>query len=129
MRQSVRLGRVAGIDIGVHVRHREQESGTNSLEAARFVAQAVQLSVLTTLIGFGSLFLADAGMLKGIAWISVLGQSTMYFICMFAWPVGRTMRHSIRGARAAKKLAKQQAARHHAPERQPPPSRSSWCAP
>jgi predicted RND superfamily exporter protein len=98
-----------GIDIGVHVRHREQESGSNSLESARFVAQAVQLSVLTTLIGFGSLFLADAGMLKGIAWISVIGQSTMYFICMFAWPVGRTINTSIRGKRSAKKQARQRA--------------------
>lgn len=80
-----------GIDIGVHVRHRDEEVKGSPLAPARFVAQAVQLSVLTTLIGFGSLFLAQAAMLKGIAWISVLGQISMYFICMFAWPVGKEL--------------------------------------
>ncbi len=86
----------AGIDMGVHVRHREQE-GYGSLPSARFVAQAVQLSVLTTMIGFGSLFFAEAGMLKGIAWISVLGQVAMYLVCMWIWPIyrGERVRRSI----------------------------------
>lgn len=78
----------AGIDMGVHVRHRERE-GFGSFPSARFVAQAVQLSMLTTIIGFGSLFFAQAGMLKGIAWISVLGQLSMYLVCMVIWPVYR----------------------------------------
>ncbi len=81
----------AGIDMGVHVRHRERE-GYGGFPSARFVAQAVQLSMLTTIIGFGSLFFAQAGMLKGIAWISVLGQVAMYVICMVVWPVYRGMR-------------------------------------
>lgn len=81
----------AGIDMGVHVRHRERE-GFGGFPSAKFVAQAVQLSMLTTIIGFGSLFFAQAGMLKGIAWISVLGQLAMYFVCMIAWPVYRGMR-------------------------------------
>jgi hypothetical protein len=81
----------AGIDMGVHVRHRERE-GFGAFPSARFVAQAVQLSMLTTIIGFGSLFVAQAGMLKGIAWISVLGQLAMYFVCMVIWPVYRGMR-------------------------------------
>lgn len=85
----------AGIDMGVHVRHRERE-GFGGLPAARFVAQAVQLSALTTIIGFGSLFFAEAGMLKGIAWISVLGQLAMYIVCMVIWPVyrGERVRHA-----------------------------------
>lgn len=78
----------AGIDMGVHVRHRERE-GYGALSSARFVAQAVHLSALTTLAGFGSLFFAEAGMLKGIAWISVLGQVSMYLVCMVIWPVYR----------------------------------------
>ena len=81
----------AGIDMGVHVRHRERE-GHGGFPSAKFVAQAVQLSMLTTIIGFGSLFFAQAGMLKGIAWISVLGQLAMYFVCMIVWPVYRGMR-------------------------------------
>jgi predicted RND superfamily exporter protein len=76
-----------GIDMGVHVRHRQLESGETAIKSARFIAQAVNLGVLTAMAGFGSLFLAQAGMLKGIAWISCLGQASMYFICMFAWPV------------------------------------------
>lgn len=76
----------AGIDIGVHVRHRELE-GHSPLAAARYIAQAVQLSVITTMIGFGALFFAEAGILRGIAWISVLGQFSMYLICMIIVPV------------------------------------------
>src|SRR5690606_1190517 len=49
----------AGIDMGVHVRHRERE-GFGALPSARFVAQAVHLSALTTMIGFGALFFAEA---------------------------------------------------------------------
>jgi len=79
----------AGIDMGVHIRHRELEESESPLRSARFVAQAVQLGVITTMIGFGSLFLAQAKMLKGIAWISVLGQVSMYLICMFLWPVAK----------------------------------------
>jgi predicted RND superfamily exporter protein len=76
-----------GIDMGVHVRHRQLESGDSALRSARFVAQAVNLGALTTVVGFASLFFAQAGILKGIAWISVLGQLSMYLICMFVWPV------------------------------------------
>ncbi|NUM87563.1 MAG: MMPL family transporter [Bdellovibrionales bacterium] len=78
----------AGIDMGVHVRHRERE-GFGALASGRFVAQAVHVSALTTIIGFGALFFAQAGILKGIAWISVLGQISMYLICMVVWPVLR----------------------------------------
>jgi len=78
----------AGIDMGVHVRHRERES-YGALPSAKFVSQAVHLSILTTMAGFGSLFFAEAGLLKGIAWISVLGQVSMYLVCMIFWPVYR----------------------------------------
>ena len=76
----------AGVDMGVHVRHRELE-GYSALESAKYVAQAVQLSLLTTMMGFGALFFAEAGILKGIAWISVLGQFAMYLVCMIVVPV------------------------------------------
>ncbi len=78
----------AGIDMGVHVRHRERE-GYGALPAARFVSQAVHLSILTTMAGFGALFFAEAGVLRGIAWISVLGQVSMYLVCMIIWPIYR----------------------------------------
>lgn len=76
----------AGIDIGVHMMHQEA-SGTSPIKSAQYIAQAVQLSVLTTLAGFAALFFAQAKMLQGIAWISVLGQMSMYFICMLFIPI------------------------------------------
>ncbi|MCK6548272.1 MMPL family transporter [Myxococcota bacterium] len=79
----------AGIDMGVHIRHREIEAGGGSIASARYVAQSVQLGVTTTLLGFGSLFVAQAEMLRGIAWISVLGQISMYLVCMVLVPVVR----------------------------------------
>ncbi len=75
----------SGIDMAVHVRHRFLE-GHRALEAARLSAAAIHLSLLTTLVGFGSLFFAEAKMLQGIAWISVLGQIGMYLICMVFFP-------------------------------------------
>ncbi|MBL6988506.1 MAG: MMPL family transporter [Bacteriovoracaceae bacterium] len=77
----------AGVDMGVHVRHRELEVTGTSISSVKFIAQAIQLSALTTMIGFGSLFFAHAGMLKGIAWISVLGQLSMYLVCMIIFPI------------------------------------------
>lgn len=79
----------AGIDIGVHVRHRERESYQSSIASARFVAQGVQLSVLTTMVGFGSLFVAQGLILQGVAWVSVLGQLSMFLICMVISPIIR----------------------------------------
>ncbi|MEC7182840.1 MAG: hypothetical protein VXW15_09015, partial [Bdellovibrionota bacterium] len=52
-----------------------------------FVAQPVQLAMMTTLLGFSSLFFAEAKMLRGIAWISLLGQLSMYFVCMVMLPI------------------------------------------
>jgi predicted RND superfamily exporter protein len=92
----------AGIDMGVHVRHRELEDGESPIRAARHVAQAVQLGAITTMFGFGALFFAQAKMLKGIAWISVLGQVAMYLVCMFLWPV---VREWLRSRRATPEAA------------------------
>ncbi len=80
----------AGIDMAVHIRHRELE-GHSSIKSAWFSASAIHLSLLTTLIGFGSLFFAQAKLLQGIAWISVLGQIGMYLICMIFFPAVRDL--------------------------------------
>lgn len=76
----------AGIDMGVHIRHREKE-GHSSLVSAQLVSQAVQLGALTSIVGFGSLLFTNSKMLQGIAWISILGQVSSYFVCMFAVPL------------------------------------------
>lgn len=76
----------AGIDMGVHMRHREKE-GHSSLESARLISHAVQLGAFTSILGFGSLAFASSKMLQGIAWISILGQVSSYFVCMLAFPL------------------------------------------
>ena len=76
----------AGIDMGVHMRHRENE-GHTSLDSARLISHAVQLGAFTSILGFGSLLFASSKMLQGIAWISILGQVSSYFVCMFAAPL------------------------------------------
>jgi predicted RND superfamily exporter protein len=75
----------AGIDMGVHMRHREKE-GHTSFESAKLISHAVQLGAFTSIIGFGSLLFASSAMLQGIAWISILGQFSSYFVCMLAFP-------------------------------------------
>jgi predicted RND superfamily exporter protein len=76
----------AGIDMGVHMRHREKE-GLTSLQSARLTSHAVQLGALTSILGFGSLLFTSSKMLQGIAWISILGQVSSYFVCMTAFPL------------------------------------------
>lgn len=78
----------AGIDMGVHVRHRERE-GYSSIESASLISHAVQLGALTSIMGFGSLLFASSKMLQGIAWISIFGQVASYFICMLVFPLIR----------------------------------------
>jgi len=76
----------AGIDMGVHVKHRELHL-KSALKGAKSTSQAIHLSLATTLAGFGSLFFAEAKMLNGIAWISVLGIVGMYLVCMVFIPI------------------------------------------
>lgn len=76
----------AGIDMGVHIRHREKE-GHSSLASAKLISHAVQLGALTSILGFGSMLFTSSKMLQGIAWISILGQVSSYFVCMFAVPL------------------------------------------
>jgi predicted RND superfamily exporter protein len=76
----------AGIDMGVHIRHREKE-GHSSLASAKLISHAVQLGAFTSILGFGSLLFTNSKMLQGIAWISILGQVSSYFVCMFALPL------------------------------------------
>jgi predicted RND superfamily exporter protein len=78
----------AGIDMGVHIRHRERE-GHSSIESAGLTAHAVQLGGFTSILGFGSLLFASSKMLHGIAWISILGQIASYLICMMLFPLVR----------------------------------------
>lgn len=77
-----------GIDMGVHIRHRELETGS-SLKGAILSANAINISFITTLIGFGVLFLSEAKILTGIASLATIGMLSMYLICMVLYPLGR----------------------------------------
>lgn len=76
----------AGIDMGVHVHHREKE-GHSPLQSASLVSRAVQLGALTSILGFGSMLFASSKMLQGIAWISILGQVASFLVCMVCFPL------------------------------------------
>lgn len=75
-----------GIDMGVHIRHRELETGS-ALKGAILSANPIHISFITTLIGFGVLFLAEAKILTGIAYLATFGMFSMYFICMVLYPI------------------------------------------
>ena len=76
----------AGIDMGVHVHHREKE-GHPPLMSAAMDSHAIQLGAFISILGFGSLLFASSKMLQGVAWISILGQVSAYIICMIVFPL------------------------------------------
>ncbi|MBC7427862.1 MAG: MMPL family transporter [Bacteriovorax sp.] len=86
----------AGIDMGVHqihdeIEHRGQpekwpgKRGT-ALSAAKRISGPVHLGMLTSICGFGSLLFAEAKMLNGVGWISIMGQVAMYIVSMVLFP-------------------------------------------
>ena len=86
----------AGIDMGVHQIHDEIEhkgkparwpkKRGSALSAAKRIAGPVNLGMLTSICGFGSLLFAEAKMLNGVGWISIMGQLAMYMVCMVIFP-------------------------------------------
>ena len=78
----------AGVDMGVHVRHQEK-GGFSSLRAPESLSYSIHLSMLAAIFGFAPLFLAQAAALPGVAWISIMGQVSMYLISMVIFPLFR----------------------------------------
>ncbi len=86
----------AGIDMGVHQIHDEIEhkgeplknakKRGRSLSAAQRISGPIHLGMLTSICGFGALLFAEAKMLNGVGWISILGQVSMYLVCMVLFP-------------------------------------------
>ncbi len=86
----------AGIDMGVHQIHDEIEhigqpsrwpkKRGSALSAAKRISGPVNLGMLTSICGFGSLLFAEAKMLNGVGWISIMGQLSMYLVCMVIFP-------------------------------------------
>ena len=87
----------AGIDMGVHQIHNEIEHQDEplrqphkrgeALSAAQRISGPVHLGMLTSICGFGALLFAEAKMLNGIGWISIMGQLSMYLVCMILFPM------------------------------------------
>jgi hypothetical protein len=96
----------AGIDMGVHQIHDEIEHRHEVLKkrtrrgraliAAKRISGPIHLGMLTSICGFGSLLFAEAKMLNGIGWISILGQISMYLICMVIFPTLKDYIYSFR---------------------------------
>lgn len=86
----------AGIDMGVHQIHDEIENRGKklrapnkrgeALSAAKRISGPIHLGMLTSICGFGALLFAEAKMLKGVGWISIMGQISMYLVCMVIFP-------------------------------------------
>lgn len=88
----------AGIDMGVHQIHDELEHPGTSLSAQQFLKRGpallaarrisgpVHLGMLASVAGFGALLFSEAKMLQGVGWISILGQISMYLVCMIFFP-------------------------------------------
>ncbi len=74
-----------GIEIPIQLmqRAREVKSG---FKAVNDVAVSLQLSLLTTFIGFGTLVFTRAGVLKSLGWISLLSIAAIWFVGIFVQP-------------------------------------------
>lgn len=96
----------AGIDMGVHQMHTEMECrGKNlrwpgkrgeALSAAKRIAGPVHLGMLASMCGFGALLFAEAKMLNGIGWISIIGQIAMYTVSMIIFPTVKDYIYSLK---------------------------------
>lgn len=96
----------AGIDMGVHqihdeIEHRHLPSRNthkrgDALSAARRISGPIHLGMLTSVCGFGALLFAEAKMLNGVGWISIMGQVSMYLVCMVVFPLIKDYIYSFR---------------------------------
>lgn len=96
----------AGIDMGVHQMHNEIEyqgrslrwpgKRGESLSAAKRISGPVHLGMLASMCGFGALLFADAKMLNGIGWISIMGQLSMYLVSMIIFPTIKDYIYSLK---------------------------------
>lgn len=96
----------AGIDMGVHQIHDEIEHKDKplpnprkrgeALSAAQRISGPIHLGMLTSICGFGALLFAEAKMLNGVGWISIMGQISMYLICMVLFPMMKDYVYSFR---------------------------------
>ena len=74
-----------GIDGAIHLYQRFKESNDLFI-ATRNTGEAISLSSITTMIGFGALTFGDNESVAGLGFLALLGIVTNYVACMFILP-------------------------------------------
>ena len=74
-----------GIEIPVNIMQRTKEIGSG-FQATRDVAVSNQLSLLTTMVGFGVLVFTRAGVLQSLGWISIMMTLAVWWVGIFILP-------------------------------------------
>lgn len=76
-----------GVDYGVNIFQRYREEGADSiLKVIRETGGAVSLCSFTTVVGYGSLILADNQAFVSFGLLSILGELTCLFAAIFSLP-------------------------------------------
>ncbi|MEZ4751363.1 MAG: MMPL family transporter [Bdellovibrionota bacterium] len=75
-----------GIDVPIHLTHRAKEIGSG-FQAARDLAAAVNLTLATTMIGFGVLIFSRTGVLRSLGWLAFLGTLSIWWVGLFSFPL------------------------------------------
>ena len=76
-----------GIDDGIHIIHRYlEESRYDIYGAVRYTGRAVAMTSLTTMVGFGSLVIAQYRVLSSMGWIIIVGIGSCLLTSLFLLP-------------------------------------------
>ena len=76
-----------GIDDGIHIIHRYLEDSRYDIHrAVRYTGRAVAMTSFTTMVGFGSLVIAQYGALSSMGWIIILGIGSCLLTSLFLLP-------------------------------------------
>ena len=76
-----------GIDDGIHIIHRYLEDSRYDIQGAvRYTGRAVTMTSLTTIVGFGSLAIAQYRVLSSMGWIIILGIGSCLLSSLFLLP-------------------------------------------
>jgi uncharacterized protein len=74
-----------GIEIPIQLMQRARET-KSGFKAVRDIAVGLQLSLITTAIGFGTMVFTRAGVLKSMGWISLMAIGSIWIIGLFLQP-------------------------------------------
>jgi predicted RND superfamily exporter protein len=76
-----------GIDDGIHIIHRYLEDSRYDIHGAvQYTGRAVAMTSLTTMVGFGSLVIAQYRVLSSMGWIIILGVGSCLLASLFLLP-------------------------------------------